>query len=106
MAERAGQTGSPPADAHAEIYELHCRGEFARLNCKQDRILRKIDVLDETIRGDGRDSPGILIRVDRLEASETRAAKRREWTFRAAVAAVLGWATWAGKAAWEFLARS
>ena len=42
-------------------YENICKGEFAAIHAKLDR-------LDETIRGNGR--PGIQVRLDRLEAAE------------------------------------
>jgi hypothetical protein len=42
-------------------YERFCKGEFAGLSLKLDR-------LDEAIRGNGK--PGILRRLDRLEALE------------------------------------
>ena len=47
-------------------YETFCRGEFAELQ-------RKMDQLDEAIRGNGK--PGILRRLDRLEAVETLRSK-------------------------------
>ena len=42
----------------AEQYENVCKGEFAELH-------RKLDRIDEAIRGNGR--PGIQLRLDRLE---------------------------------------
>jgi hypothetical protein len=49
-------------------YENICKDEFAGLH-------RKLDSLDESIRGNGK--PGINTRLDRLE----RAAKKRERLF-------------------------
>jgi len=42
-------------------YERVCKGEFASMHSKLDR-------LDEAIRGNGK--PGIQLRLDRLEAAE------------------------------------
>jgi hypothetical protein len=42
-------------------YERMCKGEFASIQSKLDR-------LDEAIRGNGK--PGIQLRLDRLEAAE------------------------------------
>ncbi len=42
-------------------YERVCKGEFAAVNAKLDR-------LDEAIRGNSK--PGIQLRLDRLEAAE------------------------------------
>ena len=42
-------------------YDRVCRGEFASINVKLDK-------LDEAIRGNGK--PGIQIRLDRLETAE------------------------------------
>ena len=50
-------------------YENICKGEFAAIHAKLDR-------LDEAIRGNGR--PGIQVRLDRLEAAE-RSRSRLIW---------------------------
>ena len=42
-------------------YDRVCKGEFAELHVKLDK-------LDEAIRGNGK--PGIQLRLDRLEAAE------------------------------------
>ncbi|OQB80319.1 MAG: hypothetical protein BWX88_04606 [Planctomycetes bacterium ADurb.Bin126] len=42
-------------------YDRVCKGEFAELHAKLDR-------LDEAIRGNGK--PGIQLRLDRLESAE------------------------------------
>ena len=42
-------------------YEDVCRNDFADIH-------RKLDLLDEAIRGNGK--PGIQLRLDRLESSE------------------------------------
>ncbi len=47
-------------------YESICRDEFAEVH-------RKLDKLDEAVRGNGK--PGILIRLDRLEQDAKRQAK-------------------------------
>ena len=47
-------------------YESICRDEFAKVH-------RKLDKLDEAVRGNGK--PGILIRLDRLEQDAKRQAK-------------------------------
>jgi hypothetical protein len=45
----------------SDQYERVCKGEFAAVHGKLDR-------LDEAIRGNGK--PGIQLRLDRLEAAE------------------------------------
>ena len=45
----------------SEQYNQVCKGEFASIHVKLDK-------LDEAIRGNGK--PGILIRLDRLESAE------------------------------------
>ena len=47
--------------AGSEQYERVCKGEFASIHTKLDRM-------DEAIRGNGK--PGIQLRLDRLEAAE------------------------------------
>ncbi len=46
---------------NSDQYESVCKGEFAEIKGKLDR-------LDESIRGNGK--PGILLRLDRLESAE------------------------------------
>jgi hypothetical protein len=46
---------------HGDQYQRVCRDEFAEVH-------RKLDALDESIRGNGR--PGIQLRLSRLEAAE------------------------------------
>jgi hypothetical protein len=48
--------------AGSEQYERVCKGEFASVHVKLDK-------LDEAIRGNGK--PGIQLRLDRLESTET-----------------------------------
>lgn len=50
-------------DSH---YDRVCKGEFAELHAKLDK-------LDEAIRGNGR--PGITVRLDRLEQDAKRQGK-------------------------------
>ena len=50
----------------SEQYDSICKGEFAEIHAKLDR-------LDEAIRGNGK--PGIQRRLDRIEAAE--AVRRR-----------------------------
>jgi hypothetical protein len=45
----------------SDQYERVCKGEFASIHAKLDRM-------DEAIRGNGK--PGIQLRLDRLEAAE------------------------------------
>mgnify|MGYP000375782372 CR=1 FL=1 len=47
--------------ACAEQYERVCKGDFAAIHAKLDR-------LDEAIRGNSK--PGLQLRLDRLEAAE------------------------------------
>lgn len=47
-------------------YERVCRGEFASIHAKLDR-------LDEAIRGNSR--PGLQLRLDRLESAEAVRSK-------------------------------
>jgi hypothetical protein len=46
---------------NGDQYERVCKGEFAAIHTKLDRM-------DEAIRGNGK--PGIQLRLDRLEAAE------------------------------------
>ena len=50
----------------SDQYERVCKGEFAAISAKLDR-------LDEAIRGNGK--PGIQLRLGRLEASEKSRAR-------------------------------
>ena len=47
--------------SEADQYDRVCKGEFAAIHTKLDR-------LDEAVRGNGK--PGIQLRLDRLEAAE------------------------------------
>lgn len=47
-------------------YDRMCKGEFASIHVKLDRM-------DESIRGNGK--PGIQLRLDRLEAAEAIRSK-------------------------------
>ena len=49
--------------AESNQYDRVCKGEFAELNAKLDR-------LDEAIRGNGK--PGLQLRLDRLEQDAHR----------------------------------
>jgi len=51
---------------NSEQYEQVCKGEFASIHTKLDR-------LDEAIRGNGK--PGIQLRLNRLEAAEAVRSK-------------------------------
>ena len=65
-------------------YETVCKGQFAEMH-------RKLDVLDEAIRGNGK--PGIQLRLDRLEGSE-RTRSRLLWLLigaGATLATAAGW---------------
>ena len=55
----------------SEQYERVCKGEFASMHTKLDRM-------DEAIRGNGK--PGIQLRLDRLEGAESRRG-RLFWLF-------------------------
>ena len=50
----------------SEQYERVCKGEFASIQTKLDRM-------DEAIRGNGK--PGIQIRLDRLESAATKRSR-------------------------------
>lgn len=64
---------------HRDIYELHCREQFACINVKLDRI-------DLAIRGNG--GPGIKARIGRLELAD-RWRRRITWTMGAAALAII-----------------
>ena len=68
----------------AEQYDRVCKGEFAELHAKLDR-------LDEAIRGNGR--PGIQLRLDRLEAAE-RSRSRLIWVITGAVLTLATTTVW------------
>ncbi len=70
--------------AGSEQYERVCKGEFASVHTKLDRM-------DEAIRGNGK--PGIQIRLDRLE---TAAAKRSKvlWMVLGSVVTLAVAAVW------------
>jgi len=65
-------------------YERVCRGEFAAVHAKLDR-------LDEAIRGNGR--PGIQLRLDRLEAAEA-VRSRLLWIIASSTATLAVGAVW------------
>lgn len=65
-------------------YDRVCRGEFASIHVKLDR-------LDEAIRGNGK--PGIQLRLDRLEAAEAVRSKLL-WILAAATLTLACGAAW------------
>jgi hypothetical protein len=65
-------------------YERVCKGEFAAIHVKLDR-------LDEAIRGNGR--PGIQLRLDRLEASD-KSRSRLLWIVTSAAVTLAGSSIW------------
>jgi len=65
-------------------YERVCKGEFASMHSKLDR-------LDEAIRGNGK--PGIQLRLDRLEAAES-ARSRLLWIIAGAAVTLAASALW------------
>lgn len=65
-------------------YEGICKGEFAAIHAKLDR-------LDEAIRGNGK--PGIQLRLDRLEASE-KSRSRLIWIIAGAAVTLAVTAIW------------
>ena len=68
----------------AEQYDRVCKGEFIAIH-------RKLDRLDEAIRGNGK--PGILLRLDRLEMSEAT-RRRLLWIIAGAVVTLAVTALW------------
>jgi hypothetical protein len=50
----------------SQQYETVCKGEFASIHAKLDK-------LDEAIRGNGK--PGIQLRLDRLERAQVRRSR-------------------------------
>jgi len=68
----------------SEQYENVCKGEFASMHTKLDR-------LDEAVRGNGK--PGIQLRLDRLEAAEA-VRSRLLWIITGAAVALAFSALW------------
>ncbi len=68
----------------SEQYETVCKGEFASIHVKLDKM-------DEAIRGNGK--PGIQLRLDRLESSEARRS-RLLWLVIGAVATLAVGGAW------------
>ena len=50
-----------------------CSGQFEQCQGQFEAIHRKLDRLDEAVRGNGR--PGITVRLDRLEPDAKRQSK-------------------------------
>ena len=50
-----------------------CSGQFEQCQGQFEAIHRKLDRLDEAVRGNGR--PGITVRLDRLEQDAKRQSK-------------------------------
>jgi len=65
-------------------YERVCKGEFASIHAKLDR-------LDEAIRGNSK--PGIQLRLDRLEAAEA-VRSRLLWIIAGSVVSLAVAAVW------------
>ena len=65
-------------------YERVCKGEFVSIH-------RKLDRLDEAVRGNGK--PGIQIRLDRLETAEATRS-RLMWIITASVVTLAVAALW------------
>ncbi len=68
----------------SEQYEQVCKDAFASIHMKLDK-------LDEAIRGNGK--PGIQLRLDRLETSESRRS-RLLWLVAGVVATLAVGAAW------------
>ena len=66
------------------VIETTCREAFAEIN-------RKLDTLDEAIRGNGQ--PGIKHRIDRLEEAH-HAVRRLVWALIGGMAPIVGAAAW------------
>ena len=66
---------------NSEQYETVCKGEFASIH-------KKLDRLDEAIRGNGK--PGIQLRLDRLENAESRRSRLLWLVIGAAVTLAIG----------------
>ena len=69
---------------NSEQYENVCKGEFASINVKLDKM-------DEAIRGNGK--PGIQLRLDRLESSQA-ARSRLVWLIAGAAVTLAVRALW------------
>jgi len=69
---------------NSEQYERVCKGEFAAIHAKLDR-------LDEAIRGNGK--PGIQLRLDRLESADA-VRSRLLWIIAGSVASLAVAAVW------------
>jgi hypothetical protein len=69
---------------NSEQYENVCKGEFAELHTKLDK-------LDEAIRGNGK--PGIQLRLDRLESSQA-IRSRLVWLIAGAAVTLAVGAVW------------
>jgi hypothetical protein len=69
---------------NSEQYEQVCKGQFASVHTKLDK-------LDEAIRGNGK--PGIQLRLDRLETSQANRS-RLLWLVVGAVATLAVGALW------------
>ncbi|MCC7408869.1 MAG: hypothetical protein IT442_14940 [Phycisphaeraceae bacterium] len=68
-------------------YERVCKGEFAALHAKLDRM-------DEAIRGTpGNGNPGIKVRLDRLEQAQA-VRSRLMWIIAGSVASLAVAAVW------------
>jgi len=65
-------------------YDRVCKGEFASIHAKLDRM-------DEAIRGNGK--PGIQLRLDRLEAAEA-VRSRLMWIIAGSTATLALGAVW------------
>ena len=65
-------------------YGQVCKGEFAAIHAKLDRM-------DEAIRGNGK--PGIQLRLDRLEASE-KSRSRLIWIITGAAVTLAASSIW------------
>jgi hypothetical protein len=66
---------------NSEQYEQVCKGEFASIH-------KKLDKMDEAIRGNGK--PGIQLRLDRLENTESRRSRLLWLVVGAAVTLAIG----------------
>ena len=65
----------------SEQYETVCKGEFASIHVKLDKM-------DEAIRGNGK--PGIQLRLDRLESSQATRSRLLWLSVGAAVTLAVG----------------
>jgi hypothetical protein len=70
--------------AGSDQYERVCKGEFASIH-------KKLDRLDEAIRGNGK--PGIQLRLDRLEGAQATRS-RLLWIIAGSVVALAVAAVW------------